>query len=152
MAAGGWASKSCKNSFGERVGRATNYAHGNGRPYQTRQATLRPIVFRQLATEARAPGSNSKHCGSDWLLRKLLTPCSGRLQWYHLCLSWRLFMPVPLFTYFRQPLLQFLCPKISRGWFCRRSTRLLAASSDSNLGEVYIIGFRKVCSLLWYKI
>ena len=26
------------------------------------------------------------------------------------------------------------------------------ASSDSNLGEVYIIGFLKVCSLLWYKI
>ena len=36
MAAGGWVSKSCKNFFGERVGRARNNAHGNRRPYQTR--------------------------------------------------------------------------------------------------------------------
>ena len=31
-------------------------------------------------------------------------------------------------------MLQFLCRKISCGWFCRHSTWLLAASSDSNLG------------------
>ena len=43
-------------------------------------------------------------------------------------------------------------PRSSRGWFCRRSTRLLAVFSDSNLGEVCIIGFLKVCSSLWYKI
>ena len=48
----------------------------------------------------------------------------------------------------RQPLLQFPSPRISRDWFCRRSTWLLAASSDSNFGEVYIIEFLKVCSLL----
>ena len=42
-------------------------------------------------------------------------------------------------------------PKSNHGGFCRRSTWLLAASPDSNLGEVYIIGFLKVCSLLWYK-
>ena len=29
--------------------------------------------------------------------------------------------------------------------------RLLAACSDWNLGEVYIIGFLKMCRLLWYK-
>ena len=38
-----------------------------------KQATLRPMVFRQLATDARAPVTNSEHCGSDWLLHKLLT-------------------------------------------------------------------------------
>ena len=31
------------------------------------------MVFRQLATDARAPVANFKHCGSDWLLHKLLT-------------------------------------------------------------------------------
>ena len=31
------------------------------------------MVFRQLATDAHAPVTNSKHCGSDWLLYKLLT-------------------------------------------------------------------------------
>ena len=41
-----------------------------------------------------------------------------------------------------------LSPRSSRGWICRRSTWLLAALSDLNLGEVYI----KVCNLLWYKI
>ena len=40
---------------------------------RVKQATLRPIVFKQLATDARAPGTNFKHCGSDWLLHKLLT-------------------------------------------------------------------------------
>ena len=52
------------------------------------------------------------------------------------------------YTYFRQPLLQLSCPWINRGWICRRSTWLFAASSDLNLNEVYIIGFLKVCSLL----
>ena len=36
-------------------------------------ATLRPMVFRQLATDAHAPVTNFKHCESDWLLHKLLT-------------------------------------------------------------------------------
>ena len=31
------------------------------------------MVFRQLATDARAHSTNFKHCGSDWLLHKLLT-------------------------------------------------------------------------------
>ena len=31
------------------------------------------MVFRQLATDARAPVTTSNHCGSDWLLHKLLT-------------------------------------------------------------------------------
>ena len=31
------------------------------------------MMFRQLATDAQAPVTNSKHCGSDWLLYKLLT-------------------------------------------------------------------------------
>ena len=43
-------------------------------------------------------------------------------------------------------------PISSRGWFYRRSTRLLADSSDSFVKSRYIIGFFKVCSLLWYKI
>ena len=30
-------------------------------------------MFRQLATDARAHSTNFKHCGSDWLLHKLLT-------------------------------------------------------------------------------
>ena len=38
-----------------------------------KQATLRPMLFGQLATNARAPVTNSNHCGSDWLLHKLLT-------------------------------------------------------------------------------
>ena len=42
--------------------------------------------------------------------------------------------------------------KSNHGWLCRRLTWLLAASSDSKLDKVYIIGFFKVCSLLWYKI
>ena len=36
MAASGWVSQSCKNTSGERVGRATNHAHGDGRTYKTR--------------------------------------------------------------------------------------------------------------------
>ena len=43
-------------------------------------------------------------------------------------------------------------PSVSSGWIGRCLTWLLATSSDSNLDEVYTIGFRKVCSLLWYKI
>ena len=43
------------------------------------------------------------------------------------------------------------CPRSSRGWICKGSTWLLAASSDSILGEVCIIGFLKVCSFLWCK-
>ena len=31
------------------------------------------MVFRQLSTNARAPITNSKHCGSGWLLHNLLT-------------------------------------------------------------------------------
>ena len=38
------------------------------------------------------------------------------------------------------------------GYFGEVQPGFFAASSDSNLGEVYIIGFLKVCSLLWYKI
>ena len=44
------------------------------------------------------------------------------------------------------------CPSINRGWICRGSTWLLADSSDSFVKSRYIIGFFKVCSLLWYKI
>ena len=40
---------------------------------RVKQATLQPMVFRQPATDARAPVTNSEHCGSDWLLHKLLT-------------------------------------------------------------------------------
>ena len=37
--------------------------------------------------------------------------------------------------------------------FCRGLSWVLAASFDSNLSELYIIGFLNVvCSLLWYKI
>ena len=32
---------------------------------RAKQATIWPMVFRQLATDARALGTNSKHCGSD---------------------------------------------------------------------------------------
>ena len=32
------------------------------------------MVFRQLTTDAHAPVTNPKHCRSDWLLHKLLTP------------------------------------------------------------------------------
>ena len=38
------------------------------------------------------------------------------------------------------------------GHFGEVQPGFFVASSDSNLGEVYIIGFLKVCSLLWYKI
>ena len=43
-----------------------------------------------------------------------------------------------------------ICPHVRWCRFCRCSAWLLAASSDSNLGKVYIIGFLKVCNLLWY--
>ena len=36
-------------------------------------ATLRPMVFRQLATDALVPVTNFKHRGPDYLLHKLLT-------------------------------------------------------------------------------
>ena len=32
---------------------------------RVKQATLQPMVFRQLAADARAPGTNFKHCRSD---------------------------------------------------------------------------------------
>ena len=62
--------------------------------------------------------------------------------------------------------LRVLVHASSRGWttrllkhqrvglssFWKDSTWLLTASSDLNLGEVYIIGFLKVCSLLYSGI
>ena len=40
---------------------------------RVKQAKLRAMVFRQLATDARAPVTNVKLCWSDWLLHKRLT-------------------------------------------------------------------------------
>ena len=157
IAASGWVSKSCKINLGKSVDRATSYKHGNGRHYQT----FLPInVWSRLRYDQWCLGSLQQMHVHPLMTKRiagLISCCvscllsfSGRLQWYHPCLSQRLFMLVPQLTYIRQPLLQFLCPKIICGWFCRRSTWLLAASSNSNLGNVYI-GFLKVCRLLWYK-
>ena len=44
---------------------------------RVKQSRLRPMVFRQLATDARAPVTNSKHCGSDAM--HLISCCTSCL-------------------------------------------------------------------------
>ena len=113
-----------------------------------KQATLRPMVFRQLATDAHAPVTNFKHCGSDWLLHKLLTS-----------IVWTVAMvpPVLVITSVRAGAPTHTFISYCYNLFNAQGQSLLVlqtfnlASSDSNLGEVYIIGFLKVCSLLWCK-
>ena len=117
-----------------------------------KQATLQPMVFRQLATDARVPVTNSKHCGSDAMR---LTGC---------CIDC-LFQSFILWTIAAVP--PVLAITSVSCWSSDTYTsdrhcynfhalvsvavrflevQLLAASSNSNLGEVYIIGFLKACS------
>ena len=96
-----------------------------------KQAVLWPMVFRQLATAAHAPYRKED-------LRRFIG-ASCRIRDIH------------VYIYFRLPLLQFLCTNVCRCRFCRCSAWLFVTSSDSNLGKVYITGFLKMCSLLWYK-
>ena len=137
---------SFQKRFGGRVGKATDYAHDNGRSYQT------CLPMNALATDARAPVTNSKHCGSDWLLHKLLTS-----------MFWTVAMVPPVIvitsihagtpTHILLSAIATISMPKDQSWLvCRRLTWLLAASSDSNLGEMCIIGFLKVCSLLCDKI
>ena len=113
---------------------------------------------RQFATDACALITNFKHCGSDAMRligccrMTCLLPCSTRrLQWYHPCLSHCQFMLTPGSAPWTGGNCPQWHPSMSLCWFCWCSTWLFAASSDSNLGDVYIVRFLKVCSLLWFK-
>ena len=93
-----------------------------------KQATLLwPMVFKQLVTAAHALVTKFKHCESDWLLHKLLTPMLWAVAMVPLMLVITSVHADARLIYFHQLLLQFLCPRITCGWFCRRSTWLLAA-------------------------
>ena len=100
------------------------------------------MVFRQLATDARAPVTNSEHCGSDWLLHKLFTS-----MFWTVAILPSVLVITSVYGGVPTHILKsvgFLV--VQPGFF--------AASSDANfnLVEVYIIEFLKVCRLLWYNI
>ena len=134
------------------------------------QATLRPMVFKQFATDARAPhmtkegdepglrsvdfclqtlNTNFKHCESDATCSilccvEVLLLCARFVELSILLQN--LFATIAatdrhFFLY------------LNRCRVCRRSARLLATSSDSNFGKDYVIGFLKMYSLLlWFTI
>ena len=92
--------------------------------------------------------TNSKHCGSDWLLRKPLT----FMFWTVAIVPTRACHNVCSYTSISHCYNFYAQGSVTVGSVDVQPGFFLTDSSDSNLGEVYIMGFLKVCSLLWYKI